>query len=368
MINFLNLKKINSQYRDEIIESITRVIDSGWYILGNEVSQFEKEFAKYCDRKYCVGVANGLDALVLVLKAWKEMGRLKEGDEVILPANTFIASVLAVSESGLVPVFVEPSADSYNLDVNKIEKSITSKTKAILPVHLYGQLAEMYQIREIADRYSLLVLEDSAQAHGASSSQVKAGAFGDAAGFSFYPGKNLGALGDGGAIVTNDDELYEVLCSLRNYGSKTKYVNEYIGVNSRLDEIQASILRIKLNYIESDIERRREIATIYRTQINNPRVKINTLSLSQGEESHVWHLFVVESEDREKFIKFLADNGVQAAIHYPIPPHKQKAYSKYNELSFPITEKIHDSIVSLPMDPTLTLSEIEHIISVVNKY
>ncbi len=369
-IPFLDLKATNHSYRDELVAACARVIDSGWYIAGNELSQFENEFTQYCGTKHCIGVANGLDALVLTLRAWKELGKLKDGDEVIVPANTYIASVLAITENNLVPVLVEPDATSLNLCPQNVKASITAKTRAILPVHLYGQLADMPAILAIAQQHGLLVLEDSAQAHGASIDGRKAGNWGDASGFSFYPGKNLGALGDAGAITTNDDELAQTLRAIRNYGSHEKYKNLYQGVNSRLDEIQAAMLSVKLKYLDEQTAHRRQIAQIYMNGINNPLI---TLPLSVNDspltfESHVWHLFVVRCKNRDALQKHLADHGVQTLIHYPIPPHKQQAYPAWNALSFPLTEAIHQQVLSLPLGPAMALADVEETVRIINKF
>jgi len=370
MIPFLDLKAINAQYRDELIEACTRVVDSGWYIAGNELAQFEQEFASYCGTKHAIGVANGLDALILTLRAWKELGKLKDGDEVIVPSNTYIASILAISANNLTPVLVEPDLATYNLCPVKTAEAITSKTRAILPVHLYGQLADMPAIMALAKKHNLLVLEDSAQAHGASIDGKKAGNWGDASGFSFYPGKNLGALGDAGAVTTNDDELAETLFALRNYGSHEKYKNLFQGVNSRLDEIQAAMLSVKLKHLDTEIAHRRKVADAYTKGINNPAVTlpltINSSLLTR--ESHVWHVFVIRCEQREALQKHLADQGIQTLIHYPIPPHKQEAYKEWNSQSFPVSEKIHSQVISLPMGPTITMEEVTKIIQAVNEY
>lgn len=369
MIQFLDLKAINQQYEQELIEACSRVIRSGWYIMGKELEQFEKEFATYCGTKFALGVADGLDALTLVLRAWKELGKLKEGDEVIVPANTYIASILAISENKLTPILVEPNLFSYNIDSTLIEKAITPKTKAILPVHLYGQLADMPKIMEIAKKHNLLVLEDSAQAHGASIGGKKAGNWGDASGFSFYPGKNLGALGDAGAITTNDEELYTILKALRNYGSHQKYHNLVKGVNSRLDEIQAAMLSVKLRYLDSETTHRRKIANLYLNGIKNPLITL-PLQNTNAEmyEQHVWHLFVVRVDDREKFQKYLTEKGVQTLIHYPIPPHKQQAYKEWNNMELPTAEKIHNEVISLPIGPTQTIEETQKIIEICNQF
>ncbi|MCU8055565.1 DegT/DnrJ/EryC1/StrS family aminotransferase [Shewanella sp. SM34] len=365
MINFLDLKAINNQYQQELKEACARVIDSGWYIMGNELTQFEAEFAAYCGTKHAIGVANGLDALILTLRAWKELGKLKAGDEVIVQANTYIASVLAITENDLVPVLVEPNQATFNLDFSTVRAAITSKTKAILPVHLYGQISPMPEIMALAEEFDLLVLEDCAQSHGAEINGKRAGNWGDAAGFSFYPGKNLGALGDAGAITTNDDELAQTLKALRNYGSHKKYENIYKGVNSRLDEIQAAMLRVKLCYLEAETARRQLIAQTYRANISNSLI---TLPQVDNELVHVWHLFVVRCEQREALQAHLAKNGIQTLIHYPIPPHKQQAYIKYQGKSLPITELIHNQVLSIPLDPCMADSDIKYIINIINEY
>ena len=364
MINFLDLKKINAQYRQELIEASTRVIDSGWYIGGSELASFEKEFARYCGTKYCVGVANGFDALSLTLRAWKKLGKLKVGDEVIVPANTYIASILAITENLLTPILVEPDAQTYNFNPKLIEQAITPKTKAILPVHLYGQLANMPAIMDIARRYNLLVLEDSAQAHGASINGKKAGSWGNASGFSFYPGKNLGALGDAGAVTTSDKELADTIRILGNYGSEEKYKNIYQGVNSRLDEIQAAFLRVKLKYLDSEIDQRRKVAQSYFDGIENPLIK---LPGCENFEQHVFHQFVIQTQQRDKVQKLLLDGGVQTMIHYPVPPYRQNAYQGFFNDKYPKTDKIHNEVLSLPMNPVLKDKEVIEIIRVINE-
>ena len=364
MIPFLDLKAINSNYRADLIDACTRVIDSGWYIGGNELAQFEQSFAQYCGTKHAIGVANGLDALILVLRAWKELGKLKEGDEVIVPANTYIASILAITENRMVPVLVEPDEQSYNICPSLIEAAITPKTRAILPVHLYGQLADMPAIMDIAQRHNLLVLEDSAQAHGASLDGKKAGNWGDASGFSFYPGKNLGALGDAGAVTTNDDELAQTLRALRNYGSHEKYKNLFQGVNSRLDEIQAAMLSVKLEHLDTEIAHRRKVAKAYFSGIKNPAIVLPV----PHDEAHVWHVFVIRCEQREALQKHLLDHGVQTLIHYPIPPHQQQAYKEWNMDSYPVSEMIHQQVMSLPIGPTVTDEQVKAVISAVNSF
>jgi len=365
MISFLNLAKINHQYKEEIKEALARVLDSGWYIGGTELKNFEKAFANYCGVKFAIGVANGLDALTLTLRAWKLMGKLNDGDKVIVPANTYIASVLAITENKLQPVFVEPDVDTFNLSAENVEKHLDANVKCILAVHLYGQICPMDELKEIASKHNILVLEDSAQAHGAELNGIKTGNWGDASGFSFYPGKNLGALGDAGMITTNDPELADILTALRNYGSFKKYENTYVGVNSRLDELQAAVLNIKLAHLDSENNRRRDIASYYRTHINNNKIKLPKVN---NECEHVWHLFVVQSEHRDELQKYLRENGIETLIHYPIPPHKQRAYSEYNDLSMPVTEMIHDSVLSLPIDTTMSNEDIMKVVTVINAF
>ncbi|MGI2091620.1 DegT/DnrJ/EryC1/StrS family aminotransferase [Shewanella oncorhynchi] len=385
MINFLDLKAINNQYQQELKVACARVIDSGWYIMGNELTQFEAEFAAYCGTKHAIGVANGLDALILTLRAWKELGKLKAGDEVIVQANTYIASVLAITENDLVPVLVEPNLGTFNLDPSIVRAAITSKTKAVLPVHLYGQISPMPEIMALAAEFDLLVLEDCAQSHGAEINGKRAGNWGHAAGFSFYPGKNLGALGDAGAITTNDDELAQTLKALRNYGSHKKYENLYRGVNSRLDEIQAAMLRVKLRHLEAETSRRQHIAAMYCEGINNPRIVLpldvatfitnNSQLITNNSpltinhyKAHVWHLFVVRCEQREALQQHLATKGIQTLIHYPIPPHKQQAYTNYSEMQLPLTELIHQQVISIPLDPTMSDEAIKQVITALNGF
>jgi dTDP-4-amino-4,6-dideoxygalactose transaminase len=370
MIPFLDLKAINQQYQAELKEACARVIDSGWYILGNEVAEFEKEFATYCETKHCLGVANGLDALVLILRAYIELGVMQKGDEVIVPANTYIASILAISENGLTPVLVEPDINSFNLDPKLVEQAITEKTKAILTVHLYGQVTGMNEINKVARKYNLKVIEDCAQAHGAFYTNKeglsrKVGGLGDAAGFSFYPGKNLGALGDAGAITTNDDELAQTLTALRNYGSHKKYENFYQGLNSRLDEIQAAMLRVKLTFLPVEILRRQQIAQRYLSGIKNELIILPEL---KEVTSHVWHLFVIRCNDRSQLQEHLNNAGIQTLVHYPIPPHQQKAYADMAMLSLPITEQIHKQVVSIPLDPTMSDAAVDTVIEAMNGY
>lgn len=365
MVEFLSLKAINAQYQQELKDACARVIDSGWYIMGKELDRFEVEFSTYCGVKHTIGVANGLDALILVLRAWKELGRLKSGDEVIVQANTYIASILAITENDLVPVLVEPNSDTYNLDPDLVRAAITPNTRAILPVHLYGQISPMPELMAIAKEYGLLVLEDCAQAHGAEIDGKRAGNWGDAAGFSFYPGKNLGALGDAGAITTNDDMLAKALKSLRNYGSEVKYQNIYQGVNSRLDEIQAAMLNVKLKYLDEETVIRRQIAKRYFDEIVNPLIKLPSWDKV---EHHVFHVFVVQSKDRKKLQHHLTDLNIQTIIHYPIPPHKQQAYLMLNYKSLPLTEEIHQNVISIPISPVMEREQVDLVIDAMNSF
>lgn len=370
MISFLDLKSINYQYREELLEAATEVIDSGWYIQGKYLNVFESDFASYCGTRYCIGVANGLDALTLTLRAWKELGKLKEGDEVIVPANTYIASILAITENRLKPVLVEPCEKTYNICPNKVAASITDKTRAVIAVHLYGQMAPMPELMEIAEQNGLLVLEDSAQAHGASDNNKKAGSWGHASGFSFYPGKNLGALGDAGAVTTNDLQLAQTIRALGNYGSHQKYENRYQGVNSRLDEMQAAFLSVKLRYLDVVTRRRREIALAYRSHILNSELKhpIESDSTLTTLTNHVFHLYVIRTSERTALQKFLEDEGIQTLIHYPIPPHKQMAYKDWNADQFPLTERLHEEVLSLPISPMMGNEQVQAVIDACNAF
>ncbi len=365
MIKFLDLKKINNRFRDEIDLRIERILDKGWYLQGQENETFTKNFAQYCSTKHCIGVANGLDALNLIIKA---MG-FGVGDEIIVPANTYIASILAITQNGCTPVLVEPDINTYNINPDLIEEKITSRTKAIMVVHLYGQAVQMEKIWNLAKKYNLKVIEDSAQGHGAGvnvEGEIKrVGNLSDASGFSFYPGKNLGCMGDGGAVTTNDDELAQKIKAIANYGSDRKYHHIYKGINSRLDEIQAAILDVKLKYLDQDNQRRREISKYYRENIKNEKI---ILPKTYNEDSHVWHVFVVRTEERDRFQQYLSDNGIQTIIHYPTPPHKQEAYKEWNNMSFPITEEIHKTIISLPISPVMTEEEIKKVVEVINEY
>lgn len=361
MIKFLDLQKINERYRVQIDARIKNILDSGWYLLGKEDETFEKNFAKFCKVKHAIGAANGLDALNLIIKAYG----FKAGDEIIVPANTYIASILAISENGCTPVLVEPDINTYNINPNLIEEKITENTKAIMVVHLYGQAVQMDKIWELAKRYNLKIIEDSAQAHGAVYKGRKTGNLGDVSGFSFYPGKNLGCMGDGGAVTTNDDDLAEKIRAIANYGSKVKYNHIYKGINSRLDEIQAAVLDVKLKRLDEDNARRREISKYYRDNIKNPLI---ILPKVYDENAHVWHIFAVRTDERDKFQDYLKDNGIQTLIHYPTPPHKQKCYSEWNDKSFPVSEEIHRTIISLPISPVMTDDEAKKVVKVINEY
>ncbi|MBK9957298.1 MAG: DegT/DnrJ/EryC1/StrS family aminotransferase [Chitinophagaceae bacterium] len=370
MIPFLNIKQINERHKDLLTEAFNQVLHSGWFILGNRVEQFEKDFAAYCNVKHCIGVANGLDALILILEAYKEMGEMKCGDEVLVPSNTYIASILAITRAGLRPVLIEPDINTYLIDAENIKDKITPKTKAILPVHLYGRVCAMNSINNIAKNYGLKVIEDCAQSHGAVYNKKKCGGLGDAAGFSFYPGKNLGALGDGGAVTTNNDKLADTIKALRNYGSFKKYENLYCGFNSRLDELQAALLSTKLPFLDADNQHRRMVAQYYHENINNPLITLPFKSSTNIVQlfDHVWHLFVVSVENRNNFQKYLTEKGVQTVIHYPIPPHKQRAYIELSLASLPISEKIHQQVISLPISPVIELNEYDTVCKVINAY
>ena len=374
MIKFLDLQKINAQYAEDIKVATARVIDSGWYLLGNEVNQFETHLADYLDIRNVIGVANGLDALRLILKAYIEMGLMNEGDEIIVPANTYIASILAITDNRLKPVLVEPDLETYNLNISLIEKHITSRTKAILVVHLYGRVCWSEELELLSEKYDLKIIEDNAQAIGAvyttkKGISKKTGSLGDASGFSFYPGKNLGALGDAGAVATNDSILSETVRALGNYGSKQKYKHDFQGLNSRMDEIQAAVLDVKLHYIDNENQRRRDIAQYYCDNIKNDKItlplNIENCSLKTD---HVWHLFVIRCQQRDQLQKYLTDNGVQTLIHYPVPPHKQGAYRNMNDLSFPITELIHNEVLSLPISPVISIDDVKNVVDLINQF
>lgn len=365
MIKFLDLQKITQKYAEEIHEVVNRVVDSGWYLQGKENEKFEADYSAYIGTKYTIGCANGLDALIWIFRAYVEMGIMRPGDEVIVPANTYIASILAISENGLKPVLVEPSIETYQIDDSKIEEAITERTKAILIVHLYGQCAYTDKIGELCKKYNLKLVEDNAQAHGCKFKGRRTGSLGDAAGHSFYPGKNLGAFGDAGAVTTDDEELAKIVRAVANYGSQRKYVFKYIGRNSRLDEIQAAVLDVKLKHLEEDLAIRKQVAKHYIDHITNP--EIITPSVKDW-DAHVFHIFTIRCKRRDELQKYLTDNGVQTIIHYPIPPHKQECYKEWNHLSFPITEQIHNEELSLPMSPVITEEEVNVIVSLLNNW
>ncbi len=362
MIKFLDLKKINQPYENAFQNKLKNVLERGWYILGDEVKLFEENFSAYCDSKYCIGVGNGFDALTLIFKGYIQLGKMQKGDEVIVPANTYIASIISIIQADLVPVLVEPKLETYTINPNLIQDKITSKTKSILAVHLYGQLAELDSINEISKINNLIVVEDAAQSHGAILNNSKSK---NTQAFSFYPGKNLGALGDGGAVVTNDDQLAEVLFSLRNYGSEVKYYNDFIGINSRLDELQAAFLNVKLPNLDSDNQHRKTIANRYLSEIKNDKIMLPFWDFS---DNHVFHLFVIRTPKRSELQDYLKQNGIETILHYPVPPHKQKAFKNWNHLSFPITEKIHNEVLSLPISPIMTADEVDFVIQKLNAW
>lgn len=371
MIKFLDLKAINDSFEPELSQSIKSVLDSGWYLQGQETVHFEAEYAQYIGSRYCIGVANGLDALRLILKAYLELGILVEGDEIIVPANTFIATILAITDNSLTPILVEPDVDSFNLDSAKIEEKIGPRTKAIMVVHLYGQNAIDAHILDLAKKYNLKIIEDNAQAIGAEWEGKKTGNIGDATGHSFYPGKNLGALGDGGAVTTNDEELAAVIRALANYGSTKKYVHDYAGLNSRLDELQSAILRVKLRRLDIDNQHRRTVAGYYLENLNHKNIQTPSLPVNQIAQtylSHVWHLFVLKCTRRTEFQEYLTANQIQTIVHYPIPPHQQKAYSDLAHLKFPITEKLSSDVISIPLSPVMKREEMEEVVRIINSF
>lgn len=365
MIKFLDLQKITRKYSDEIHEAVSRVVDSGWYLQGKENDRFETDYAQYIGTKYAIGCANGLDALIWIFRAYMEMGVMQPGDEVIVPANTYIASILAISENGLKPVLVEPNIETYQIDDSKIEEVVTEHTKAILIVHLYGQCAYTNKIGKICEKYNLKLVEDNAQAHGCKFNGRKTGSLGDAAGHSFYPGKNLGAFGDAGAITTDNEELAKVIRAVANYGSTQKYVFKYIGRNSRLDEIQAAVLDVKLKHLDEDVARRKDVAKYYIEHITNPNIITPVI---KDWDAHAFHIFTIRAKKRDELQKYLVENEIQTIIHYPIPPHKQECYKEWNNLSFPVTEQIHNEELSLPMSPVMTKDEVKAVVDLLNRW
>lgn len=361
MIKFLDLEKVNNRFRSEIDARFKNILDKGWYLQGEENEKFAQNFAKYCGTNYAIGVANGLDAINLIIRAFK----FGKGDEIIVPANTYIATILAISENNCTPVLVEPDINTYNINPDLIEEKITDKTKAIIVVHLYGQAVEMEKVWALAKKYNLKVIEDSAQAHGAIYQGKRVGNLSDASAFSFYPGKNLGCMGDGGAVTTNDKNLYEKIKAIANYGSDRKYHHIYKGVNSRLDELQAAVLDVKLPYLDKDNQRRRKIANYYLENIKNDKI---IMRKAYEEESNVWHIFPVRTDNREALQKHLEDNGIQTNIHYPTPPHKQGAYKEWENQKYPVSEEIHRTIISLPISPVMTDEEVKKVVDIINKY
>jgi dTDP-4-amino-4,6-dideoxygalactose transaminase len=369
MIKFLDLKSINDSFEPQLSEAIRRVLDSGWYLLGREAEEFEKTYARFINTRHCIGVANGLDALRIILKAYMELGSMKEGDEILVPANTYIASILAISDNRLIPVLIEPDINTYNIDPYRIEEKITSRTKGIMIVHLYGKNAMHPEIGRLVKKYNLKLIEDNAQAQGCYFGNKRTGSIGEAAGHSFYPGKNLGAIGDAGAVTTDDDELADIVRAIGNYGSKVKYENIYKGLNSRLDEIQAAVLKLKLQRLDADNQRRREVAQYFIENITNPNIilpsTLNNNPVIHNLE-HVWHLFVIRTPNRDKLQKYLYESGIQTIIHYPIPPHKQNAYKELYNINLPITLQIHQEVLSLPISPVMNKESIAFIADRIN--
>lgn len=363
MIAYLPLHKINDLHNEELRAAVNRVLDSGWYLNADATRQFETHYAEYIGTRHCVGCGNGLDALKLILLAYMEMGVMQEGDEVIVPANTYIASILAITACGLTPVLVEPDINTLQIDDARIERAITSRTKAVMIVHLYGRCAYTQKIADICKKFNLKLIEDNAQAHGCTFEGQKTGSLGDAAAHSFYPGKNLGALGDAGAITTNDEELASLARALGNYGSSKKYVHDYKGCNSRIDEIQAAVLDVKLLYLDDENNRRKKIASLYINKVQNPLIH-----LPLSERDSVWHIFPVFCERRDELQQYLRENGVETQIHYPIPPHKQQCFKEWNQQSFPITEQIHSQELSIPCHQAMTKEEVDMIIDLLNSF
>lgn len=373
MVDFLNLKSINDSFEPELSNSIKRVLHSGRYILGEEVSSFEDEYSKYIGTKHCIGVGNGLDALRLIIRAYIQIGFMSEGDEIIVPANTYIASILAITENRLKPILVEPDAHTYNIDSQKIEENISVRTKGIMLVHLYGQNAMKAEIDQIVQKYNLKIIEDNAQAAGCYFGEKRTGSLGHASGHSFYPGKNIGALGDAGAVTTDDDELAAIIRAMRNYGSELKYINKYRGINSRLDEIQAAVLRLKLKTLDNDNARRRKVASNYQKDLDTkivilPNYQDAVMMNIENDNQHVWHQYVIRSKERDRLRDYLYRNNIETNIHYPVAPHRQDAYLKYNHLHLPITENIQDQILSLPISPIMNTQDIRAVITAINSF
>lgn len=365
MIKLLDLQSITEMHSDEYKAAVNRVIDSGWFLQGKEIEKFEQDYADYIGAGHCVTVANGLDALYLLMRAYKEMGLMKEGDEIIVPANTYIATIIAITRNNLVPVLIEPTWNHLEIDVDKVEASITPRTKGIMIVHLYGRIAYNDKLGEICKKYNLKLMEDCAQSHGCEWNGVKTGALGDAAAHSFYPGKNLGAFGDAGAVTTNDAELASVIRALANYGSQKKYVFKYVGMNSRMSEIDAAVLDLKLKYLDEDNRARQELASYYYEHIDNPLIKLPDRI---DDKNNVYHQFPIFCERRDELQQYLADNGIQTLIHYPIPPHKQECYKDWNSRHYPITERIHEQEISIPMSPVVSFEDAREVVRVLNSF
>lgn len=366
MIKFLDLQQINLQHHTEIEAKLLQVFQSGWYLMGQELASFEANLSHYIGVKHTIGVANGLDALRLILRAYIELGVMNPGDEILVPSNTYIASILAISDNGLIPVLIEPDIDTYNINLTHIEEKISAKTKGILIVHLYGRVIFSQKLKDLSEKYNLKIIEDNAQAIGAEWNGIKTGNLGHAAGFSFYPGKNLGAIGDAGAVTTNDDTLAATIRALANYGSNQKYLNIYKGLNSRLDEMQAAVLNVKLKYLDHENTLRRKIAKRYISEIKSPEIVVP--EYPEHEKEHVWHLFVIRTSDRNALQSYLTENKIQTLIHYPVAPHKQQAYKEWNELSYPVSEKIHAEVLSLPISPVMDDEQINMIIRTINTF
>ena len=365
MIKLLDLQAITAMHGDEYKKAVNRVIDSGWFLQGNENKQFEADYAKYIGTDHCIAVANGLDALYLLMRGYKEMGIMHDGDEIIVPANTYIATIIAITRNNLVPVLVEPTFEHLEIDIDKIEAAVSSKTKGVMIVHLYGRIAYNDKLGDICKKYNLKLMEDCAQSHGCAWKGVKTGALGDSAAHSFYPGKNLGALGDAGAVTTNDEELASVIRALANYGSQKKYVFKYVGMNSRMSEVDAAALDVKLKYLDEDNKKRQELADFYYANINSQLI---TLPKRIPDENNVYHQFPIFCERRDELQEYLKEHGIQTLIHYPIPPHKQECYKVWNDRSYPITEKIHEQELSIPMNQVLSLEQAHDVISVINSF
>ena len=365
MVKLLDLQAITAQHGEEYKAAVNRVIDSGWFLQGGEIRQFEVDYANYIGTEYCISVANGLDALYLLMRGYKEMGIMQDGDEIIVPANTYIATILSITKNNLVPILVEPTWENLEIDIDKIEEAITPKTKGVMIVHLYGRIAYNDKLGELCRKHGLKLMEDCAQSHGCAWKGVKTGSLGDSAAHSFYPGKNLGAFGDAGAVTTNDPELASVIRALANYGSQRKYVFRYVGINSRMSELDAAVLDVKLKYLDEDNKKRQKLAAYYYEHITNPLI---TLPARIPDENNVYHQFPILCERRDKLQEYLKQNGIQTLIHYPIPPHKQECFSEWNDRTYPITEKIHDQELSIPMNQVVLIEQADEVVRIINQF